>query len=205
MESSRRLLLANKAWVKEKLDLREDFFKHLAVEQNPEFLWISCADSRVPPEEVTGADPGELFVHRNIANQVIHTDISMLTVLEYAIVNFSIKHIIVCGHYGCGGVKAAMSGQDFGLVNNWLRHIKEIYKNNREELENNFDEESRFDRQVRHLASNPLIQISWRRKQAPAIHGWVYNMHTGYIKELISITHEDPPVDPIFTFDSDVK
>ena len=128
MDEHKKLLLANKAWVQDKLSISADFFEKLAIDQKPEFLWIGCADSRVPAEEVTGTEPGQLFVHRNVANLVVHTDFNMLSVLQYAVEALKVKHIIVCGHYGCGGVFNAMTNKDLGLINKWLRHIKDVYR-----------------------------------------------------------------------------
>jgi carbonic anhydrase len=144
MESHKKLLLANKAWVADKLNVREDYFLRMANDQTPEFLWIGCSDSRVPAEDVTGTGPGELFVHRNIANQVIHTDFNMLSVLQYAVEVLKVKHIIVCGHYGCGGVRNALSHQHLGLINKWLRNIKDVYRIHRHELDGIDDEERRL-------------------------------------------------------------
>jgi hypothetical protein len=128
MESYKRLLLANKAWVQEKLKIRPDYFTQRAETQNPEFLWIGCSDSRVPAEEITGTEAGELFVHRNIANMVVHTDLNLLSVLQYAVEVLKVKHVIVCGHYNCGGVNHAMTRDDLGLIENWLRYLKDIYR-----------------------------------------------------------------------------
>src|SRR5690554_4155978 len=143
-----QLLENNKKWVQSKLELDPEYFKRLAQGQEPPLLWIGCADSRVPANEIIGAEPGEVFVHRNIANMVVHTDMNMLSVLDYAVNALKVKHLIVCGHYGCGGVKAAMCNQSFGLVDNWIRHIKSIYRLHKLELEAIEDENLRFDRFV---------------------------------------------------------
>jgi carbonic anhydrase len=195
MESYKRLLLNNKAWVNDKLHLREDFFTRMEGGQEPEFLWIGCSDSRVPAEEVTGVEPGEIFVHRNIANLVIHTDFNMLSVLQYAVEVLKVKHIIVCGHYGCGGVRTAMSRKHLGLINKWLRHIKDVYRLHSTELEAIPDENIRYERlielnvieQVQHLAEISFVQQAWRKEDRPTIHGWIYDIHTGYLKDLIKI------------------
>ncbi|MFN5875596.1 MAG: carbonic anhydrase, partial [Ignavibacteria bacterium] len=134
MEDFRRLLLNNKAWVQDKLNVSPTFFEDSAVEQKPDYLWIGCSDSRVPAEDITGTLPGELFVHRNVANMVVHTDFNMLSVLQYAVEVLKVKHVIVCGHYGCGGVRTAMSRKDLGLINKWLRHIKDVYRFHAQEL-----------------------------------------------------------------------
>lgn len=206
-ESCRRLLLNNKAWVQDKLSVHEDFFASMA-EQNPEFLWIGCSDSRVPAEEITGTQPGEIFVHRNVANLVIHTDFSMLSVLQYAVEVLKVKDIIVCGHYGCGGVKTAMSRQHFGLINKWLRNVKDVYRTYSNELDLIQDENTRWDRlvelnvveQVNHLAEISFVQQSWRRHQRPLVHGWIYDMRTGLIKDLIKIDPDNLPHN-IYLFD----
>lgn len=195
MESFNRLLLNNKAWVEEKLQLGDDYFSSMAYEQNPTYLWIGCSDSRVPAEEITGCQPGELFVHRNIANMVIHTDYSVLSVLQFSVEVLKVKHVIVCGHYGCGGVKAAMSKSDFGLINNWLRHIKDVYRLHAEELDAIDDISERQDKlvelnvieQVQHLADVSFIQRTWKDNERPMLHGWVYDMRTGYLKNLIRV------------------
>ncbi|MEZ4334869.1 MAG: carbonate dehydratase [Myxococcota bacterium] len=195
MERYKRLLLNNKAWVEDKLTLRPDFFVRTSGVQQPEFLWIGCSDSRVPAEEVTGVEPGELFVHRNIANLVVHTDFNMLSVVQYAVEVLKVKHVIVCGHYGCGGVRASMSRQHLGLINKWLRHIKDIYRLHAAELDGITDEEKRYERlielnvheQVNHLAELSFVQLAWRREQRPTLHGWIYDIHTGYLKQITKI------------------
>ena len=193
MEPYKRLLLANKAWVEEKLKVRPDFFSRQAETQTPEFLWIGCSDSRVPAEDVTGTEAGELFVHRNVANMVVHTDFNMLSVLQYAVEVLKVKHVIVCGHYNCGGVKNAMTRRDFGLINKWLRHIKDVYRLHQDEIESIADHHARLDRfvelnvteQVLNLAKTTIIQRAWRKEQRPTLHGWVYDLRTGYLKELV--------------------
>jgi len=195
LEAYNKLLLNNKAWVEDKLQLGEDYFSEMALEQNPTFLWIGCSDSRVPAEDVTGAQPGELFVHRNIANMVIHTDYSMLSVLQFSVEVLKVKHVIVCGHYGCGGVKAAMSKSDFGLINNWLRHIKDVYRLHATQLDAIVDVTERQDKlvelnvieQVQHLADISFVQRTWEDHQRPVLHGWVYDMRTGYLNNLIKV------------------
>lgn len=208
MEAHKRLLLANKAWVQDKLGVREDFFASQANDQNPNFLWIGCSDSRVPAEDVTGTGPGELFVHRNIANLVVHTDFNMLSVLQYAVEVLKIKHIIVCGHYNCGGVRNAMTRKDLGLINKWLRHIKDLYRHHRRELESIGEFQLRYDRlvelnvieQVHNVAETSYVQRSWRDHQMPSIHGWVYDVRTGYLKEIASL-QANAKLDDIYMFD----
>jgi carbonic anhydrase len=195
MESYQRLLLNNKAWVQDKLNLHHAYFERSAADQKPEFLWIGCSDSRVPAEEITGAEPGELFVHRNIANLVIHTDFNVLSVIQFATQVLKVKHIIVCGHYGCGGIRTAMTKRDLGLINKWLRHIKDVYHSNKIELGSITDEQIRYKRlvelnvieQVNHLAQISIVQRSWRTENQPTLHGWVYDIHTGLLKSLVQI------------------
>lgn len=195
MESYKRLLLNNKAWVEDKLSVRPDFFSKTSGTQQPEFLWIGCSDSRVPAEEITGVEPGELFVHRNIANLVVHTDFNMLSVVQYAVEVLKVQHVIVCGHYGCGGVRAAMSPQHLGLINKWLRNIKDVYRLHATELDEIPDEEKRYQRlielnvfeQVHHLAELSFVQLAWKKEQRPTIHGWIYDLHTGYLTDVAKI------------------
>lgn len=187
-----KLLENNKLWVSRKLKKDPKFFHKLSEGQAPPVLWIGCADSRVPANEIIGAEPGEVFVHRNIANMVLHTDMSMLSVLDYAVNVLKVKHVIVCGHYGCGGVKAAMGNQHIGLIDNWIRHIKDVYRFHAKELNAIEDEKERFDRfvelnvfeQVQDLAKTSIIQEAWLKGQEVAIHGWVYGVHDGVIKDL---------------------
>lgn len=187
-----KLLENNKLWVLGKLKKDPQFFQKLSEGQAPPVLWIGCADSRVPANEIIGAEPGEVFVHRNIANMVLHTDMSMLSVLDYAVNVLKVKHVIVCGHYGCGGVKAAMGNQHIGLIDNWIRHIKDVYRFHAKELNAIEDEKERFDRfvelnvfeQVQDLAKTSIIQEAWLKGQKVAIHGWVYGVHDGVIKDL---------------------
>jgi carbonic anhydrase len=202
-----KLLLENKAWAQDKLEENPDYFKKLAALQTPEYLWIGCSDSRVPANEVTGTAPGEIFVHRNIANMVVHTDINLLSVLTYAVDVLEVKHIIVCGHYGCGGVKAAMGNNYLPLINNWLRNIKDVYKTNRAEIHSIQDEEKQFDRlvelnvleQVNHLAETNIVQGAWKKREMPLIHGWVYGLNNGIIKPLVTIGPESE-MDPLYKY-----
>jgi carbonic anhydrase len=188
----KKLLDNNKEWVKNQLDKDPDFFNRLADGQQPPLLWIGCADSRVPANEIIGAQPGEVFVHRNIANMVVHTDMNMLSVLDYAVNVLKVKHVIVCGHYGCGGVAAAMTNKHFGLIDNWIRHIKDVYRFHHEELTLMTDEKERFDRfvelnvveQVMDLAKTSIIQGAWEKGQQIHLHGWVYDIKDGIIKDL---------------------
>jgi carbonic anhydrase len=196
MKEYKKLLLSNKAWASERLEVDEHYFDDLSKDQNPLFLWIGCADSRVPAEEITHADPGEIFVHRNVANMVVHTDMNLLSVLQYAVEVLKIRHIIVCGHYNCGGVKAAMTNKDFGLINKWLRNIKEDYEKHYDELQAIGDEQSRFNamvelnvkEQIQNLAKTTIVQKAWKYSQLPHLHGWVFDIHKGEIKEVVNIS-----------------
>ncbi len=208
MKDYKKLLLANKAWAANRLQEDEHYFDILSKDQKPEFLWIGCADSRVPAEEVTNTQPGEVFVHRNVANLVVHTDINLLSVLQYAVEVLKVKHVIVCGHYNCGGVKAAMGHDDYGLINKWLRNIKEVYDKHNYELKHISDEHLRFNRlvelnveeQVKNLAKTTIIQRAWKNRHMPHLHGWVFDLHTGLIKEILNI-EADTEIDPIFKYD----
>ena len=212
MESHKKLLLANKAWVQDKLNVHPDYFARMEKTQTPEYLWIGCSDSRVPAEEVTGREPGELFVHRNIANLVIHTDFNMLSVLQYAVEVLKVKHVIVCGHYGCGGILNALSHKHLGLINKWLRHIKDIYRFHRRELDAIADDDLKWRRlvelnvmeQVTNLAETSIVQQVWARGGDLTIHGWVYDLHSGLLKEL-ALMNAESPLDPIFKFDFEAK
>jgi carbonic anhydrase len=197
-EFYKKLLENNKKWVSRNLEKDPEFFNRLAEGQQPPLLWIGCADSRVPANEIIGAMPGEVFVHRNIANMVIHSDMNMLSVLDYAVNVLKVKHIIVCGHYGCGGVKAAMGNQQIGLIDNWIRHIKDVYRFHHEELNAIKDEEQRFKRfievnveeQVLDLAKTSIVQNAWKNNEPLEIHGWVYDIKDGLINDL-KVSHED--------------
>ena len=186
------LLDNNKVWVSKNLEKDPDFFNRLANGQQPPLLWIGCSDSRVPANEIIGAQPGEVFVHRNIANMVIHTDMSMLSVLDYAVNVLNVKHIIVCGHYGCGGVHAAMGNKQIGLIDNWIRHIKDVYRHHATELNGIDAEKDRFNRfvelnvaeQVFDLAKTSIVQGAWKKKKELHIHGWVYDIADGLINDL---------------------
>jgi carbonic anhydrase len=191
-KSYKKLLENNKKWVADQLALEPNYFQKLANSQNPEYLWIGCSDSRVPANQITGTLPGDIFVHRNIANMVIHSDMNMLSVLSYAVEVLKVKHIIVCGHYGCGGVLAAMENKQFGLIDNWLRHIKDVYRLHFKELDALKDKKLRADRlvelnvieQVQDLGKTSIVQNAWKREQPLHLHGWVYDVKDGIIKDL---------------------
>ncbi len=188
----KKILDNNKKWVESKLALDPDFFNKLKDTQTPPLLWIGCSDSRVPANEIIGAQPGEVFVHRNIANMVIHSDMNMLSVLDYSVNVLKVKHVIVCGHYGCGGVKAAMGHSSVGIIDNWIRHIKDSYRFRKTEIEAIEDEKERFDKfvewntkqQVLNLAVTSIVQQAWKKGQELSIHGWVYGLDTGLVKDL---------------------
>ena len=207
MQEYEKLLLANKAWAQEKLELDEGYFDRLAADQKPKFLWIGCADSRVPAEQVTGAEPGEIFVQRNVANLVVHTDMNLLSVLQYAVEVLKVKHVIVCGHYGCGGVKAAMGHNDLGLINKWLCNIKDVYALHSKELDAIPNEDERFDRlvelnvqeQVKNLTKTAIIQAAWFNDDRPTLHGWAFDLRTGLINDLVTI-QPGSPVEDIYRF-----
>lgn len=192
MEIIKKLLDGNREWVAQRLGEDENFFKKLAEGQAPHTLWIGCADSRIPANEVTKTQPGEIFVHRNIANMVIHSDMNMLSVLDYAVNVLEVKNVVVCGHYMCGGIKAAMTSNQYGLIDNWLRHIKDVYRLHEDLLDGIEDENERFERfvevsvyeQVYNLTKTSIIQNSWASKQSPKLHGWVIDLKTGLIKDL---------------------
>ncbi|HBA64994.1 MAG TPA: carbonate dehydratase [Methylococcaceae bacterium] len=210
MKSFEKLLMENKKWASDRQDIDPNFFKHLAKEQKPEFLWIGCSDSRVPAELIVNAEPGEIFIHRNIANQMVATDFNCLSVLQYAVAVLKVKHIIVCGHYNCGGVKAALSKQHPKLVltNKWLMHIKDVYRLNKNEIDSLPTEEQRVNRlvelnileQVQTLAHTSIIQQAWHQEQRPIIHGWVYGLENGLLNSLATI-YPDAEIDPIFKYD----
>jgi Carbonic anhydrase len=209
MKSYEKLLLENKAWASEKVADDPDYFKRLEKVQTPEFLFIGCSDSRVPANEITNTQPGEIFVHRNIANMVVNTDVNLLAVLDYAVNHLKVKHVIVCGHYGCGGVKAATTNTDFKLVlNMWLRNIKDVYRLHRDELNSIKDEETRVNRlvelnvkeQVSNLAKTSIIQRAWRNDNRPDLHGWVYGLNDGIIKPVFDMP-AGTSIDSLYTFD----
>lgn len=209
MKSIQNLLKENKTWASGKIEDDPEYFERLSHLQTPQFLWIGCSDSRVPANEITGTQPGEIFVHRNIANLVIHTDVNLLSVLEYAVNHLKVKHVIICGHYGCGGIKAAMTKHDFKQVlNMWLRNIKDVYRLHRDELESISDEEKREDRltelnvqeQVLHLAKTSIIQRAWKNEQRPQLHGWVYGLKDGLIKPVFEMS-SNSHIDPLYEYD----
>jgi carbonic anhydrase len=192
MDFYEQLIENNKKWVEKQLELDPEFFKDLAKGQQPPLLWIGCSDSRVPANEITGTKAGEIFVHRNIANMVNHTDMNMLSVLDYSVNVLKVKHIIVCGHYGCGGVKAAMGNASIGIIDNWIRHIKDVYRLHSNYLDSIVNENDRFNafveinvkEQVFDLAKTSIVQAAWKNNQDLTIHGWVYGLNSGYVTDL---------------------
>ncbi len=203
-----QLLENNKNWVKEKLNQDINFSEKLANGQKPPVLWIGCSDSRVPANEITGTNPGEVFVHRNIANMVVHTDMNMLSVLDYAVNILEVKHVIVCGHYGCGGVLAAMGNDQHGLIDNWLRHIKDVYRIYQNELEliDNMDTRARrfvevnVKEQVFDLSKTSIIQNAWKQKKELAVHGWVYDIKNGLIQDLNVTAYDSSQLEHVYKF-----
>jgi carbonic anhydrase len=207
MDVFEQLLENNKVWAANKVAGDKDFFTRLQNQQSPKFLWIGCSDSRVPANEITNTEPGEIFVHRNVANMVVATDMNLLTVLEYAVKVLKVEHVLVVGHYGCGGVKAALTDQNFGIINPWLKHIKDVYRFHRDEIDALDSEDKRVDRlielnvqeQVMNLAKTITIQETWAKEQRPTLHGWVYGLKDGLINPLFDMepgTH----IDPIYEF-----
>ncbi len=210
MKPYERLLLDNKAWAQEMKAEDPEFFERLVNVQTPDFLWIGCSDSRVPPDKITQTRPGEIFIHRNIANMVVHTDLNLLSVLQYAVEVLKVKHIIVCGHYGCGGVKAAMTRKSFGIINKWLRNIKDVYRYHQDEIESLTTEDEKVNRlielnvkeQVLNLAKTSIVQSAWKKFNSPQIHGWVYDLHDGIINPLVDLSPGDHLDHPIFEYDN---
>lgn len=202
------LLDGNKQFIENALNSDPDFFNKLANGQSPPILWIGCADSRVPANQITNTAPGEIFVHRNIANMVIHSDMNMLSVLDYAVNVLKVKHVIVTGHYGCGGVMAAMSNQQYGLIDNWLRHIKDVYRLHADELDAIDDQQKRTDRLVEYnvienvynLCKTSIVQNAWKNGQELGVHGWVYSLSTGLISDMKVSTHNNENMDNVFKF-----
>ncbi len=200
------LFNANRAWARRITDENPEFFRNLARQQSPDYLWIGCSDSRVPANDIVGLRSGEIFVHRNVANLVLHTDFSCLTTLQFAVEILKVKHIIVCGHYGCGGVLAAMENRELGLMDNWLCHIKDLYADHRERIDALKTKQERADLlcelnvklQVEHVTHTTIVQNAWRRGQALSVHGWIYNMGDGLLKDLGLCVTEQDQVAPIY-------
>lgn len=207
-QSIKELINGNREWVREMLDKNPGFFDNLARGQSPTFLWIGCSDSRVPATEITGMQPGSIFVQRNIANMVVHTDVNLLSVVYYAVKVLRVKHIIVCGHYGCGGVLAAMSNRKFGFLDNWLLNLKDVYRLHQKELDAIADETARGDRfvelnvreQVANLSKISFLQEEWEAGEFPYIHGWVYSLKDGLIRDLNVSANSNMILEKIFQY-----
>ncbi|HAB99900.1 MAG TPA: carbonate dehydratase [Parachlamydiales bacterium] len=206
MEKLKVLFQNNENWVETKIALDPAYFRKLARDQNPDYLWIGCSDSRVPANEVVGLEPGELLVHRNVANICPHTDFNCLSVLEFAINILNVRHVIVCGHYGCGGVKSAMKDHHLGLVDNWLRHIRDVYSRFKDELDAIENEKARCNRlvelnviqQVQNVCHTTIVQEAWNRGQFLCVHGWVYDLQSGKLKGLNCCISSVDQVDSIY-------
>ena len=192
MNSLPELFANNRAWARAIVEKQPNFFLSLATQQSPKYLWIGCADSRVPANEIVGLMPGELFVHRNVANVVVHTDLNCLSVLQYAVDVLAVRHVIVCGHYGCGGVRAAYLKMTLGLIDNWLRHVQDVRERHQPRLAALEDDESRIARlcelnvvdQVRHVGETTIVRDAWQRGQALTLHGWIYDVNDGLLRDL---------------------
>jgi carbonic anhydrase len=192
MKDLKRLLEQNRKWAEVIKASDPDFFQTLAKQQSPSYLWIGCSDSRVPATQLVGMVPGEMFVHRNVANVVVHTDFNCLSVMQYAVDVLKVDHIIVCGHHGCGGVKAAMDNVQFGLIDNWLRHVQDVMHAHKDELAKIEDESERLDRlcelnvveQVMSVGRTTIVQNAWQRGQELVVHGWIYGLHDGLLRDL---------------------
>jgi carbonic anhydrase len=209
MKSYEKLLQDNRTWAAAQLEKDPAFFERLAKLQAPEILWIGCSDSRVPANQITGTQPGEIFVHRNVANLVVNTDVNLLAVLDFAVTILKVQHVIICGHYGCGGIKAASTKNDFKpVLNMWLRNIKDVYRLHQQELDSIGDEEKKEDRlvelnvkeQVYNLAKTTIIQRAWKREQRPELHGWVYGLKDGIIKPVFEMK-AGSHIDPLYEYD----
>ncbi|TAL61671.1 MAG: carbonic anhydrase [Bacteroidetes bacterium] len=205
-----KLLQGNKDWVAKKLKEDPEFFKELAAGQQPGVLWIGCSDSRVPANEITGTKSGEVFVHRNIANMVVHTDTNMLSVLDFAVNLLEVQHVIVCGHYGCGGIQAAMSNKHYGgIIDNWLRNIKDVYRLHNKELDGIKTSDMRDRKltelniveQVYNLCKTSIVQSAWENHKRPHVHGWVYDVSNGLIKDLNITVRDDSEMHNIYKID----
>ena len=202
------LFARNKVWSAERKAEKADYFERLSTLQQPEYLWIGCSDSRVPANEVVGLLPGELFVHRNVANMVVATDMNFLSVLQYAVDVLQVRHVIVCGHYGCGGVRAALGHRELGLIDNWLRALKAIHHQNLVRFDGLDDEqqvnllcELNVQRQVRNVCHTTIVQNAWQRGQPLAVHGWIYGLADGLVKDLQVTLDNASQLDSTFLYD----
>lgn len=206
MRQLKRLFDNNRAWAAQRVATEPEFFKRLVAQQNPSYLWIGCSDSRVPANEIVGLQPGELFVHRNVANVVVHTDLNCLSVLQYAVDVLGVHHVIVCGHYGCGGVRAALVGGRFGLIDNWLRHVQDVYVDHRERVDAGGTETERVNRlcelnvleQALNVCDTTIVREAWARGQSLAVHTWIYGLTDGRLRDLAFTATGDTEVVPMF-------
>ncbi len=206
-EEIQKLIDGNRAWSEKVRQRDPDFFPTLSKQQAPTYMWIGCSDSRVPANEVVGMMPGEIFVHRNVANVVVHTDLNCLSVMQFAVEVLKVRHIIVTGHYGCGGVRAALQNREFGLIDNWLRNLKDIYSVHKEELDA-LEGEAQVDRlcelnvchQVRHVCHTNIVQQAWRRGQSLAVHGWCYGLTDGLVNDLNVTVDSLDQLDPVYHY-----
>lgn len=198
MKILQHLFERNLSWAESIKEKDPDFFSQLSEQQNPEYLWIGCSDSRVPANQIVNLPPGEVFVHRNIANVVVHTDLNCLSVIQYAVDILKVKHIIICGHYGCGGIKAALENQEHGLIDNWLRHIKDVIRFNTHEFKG-LDHEQKLNllcelnvkEQVTNICNTTVVQQAWKAGRSLSIHGWIYNIENGILKDLDTCVESD--------------
>lgn len=208
-EKYNALITGNREWVDRQTKADPDYFKKLSQGQSPEVLWIGCSDSRVPANQVTGTKPGEVFVHRNIANVCVHSDMNMLSVLDYAVNVLKVKHVIVAGHYGCGGVAAALSSKQYGLIDNWLRHIKDVYRLHSHELDRITDKEHKVNRlvelnvveQAYNLCKTNIIQKAWKERSDLEVHGWVIDLSTGIVKDLGVSSNDSQKLGYVYEFE----
>lgn len=206
MDELRRLLANNREWAAQVTAADPDFFTSRARQQAPRYLWVGCSDSRVPSNTVVGLKPGDLFVHRNIGNLVVHTDLNAMSVLQFAVEVLKVRHVIVCGHYRCGAVRAAMGNTSLGLIDQWLRHLRDVRQHHREELAAIDGEEARLDhlcelnirQQVQNVARTGIVQDAWRRGQLLAVHGWVYDIHTGLLNDLGATVDSPEGIPPVY-------
>jgi len=209
MKPFEKILQDNKEWAAEMIAIDPGYFKRLIEIQNPEILWIGCSDSRVPADKITGTYPGEIFVHRNVANLVVHTDLNLLSVLQYAVEVLKVKHVIVCGHHNCGGIRAALTNHSLGLIDKWLWNIKNVYSQYKDEINTLDNEDARVDlltevnvkEQILNLAKTSIIQKAWKNRQAPDLHGWVYDLRDGIINSVFDMP-AGSKIDDIFEYDN---
>jgi carbonic anhydrase len=200
-----KLFANNRRWAESKIQQDPEFFKRLSLQQSPTYLWIGCSDSRIPANQVIGLEPGEVFVHRNVANLVLHTDFNCLSVIQFAVEVLHVKHIIVCGHYGCSGVRAAMSASQMGLADNWLRNIRDVYAHHKSELTAITDDSRRYERMVElnvirqslNVCHTTIVQNAWARGESLCVHGWVYALTDGLLRDLNCVISSPDQIDSV--------